>query len=139
MERLLMIRVEALSLTCGGTEILRGIELEAQAGESVALLGHNGAGKTTLIKAIAGLIVPDDGTISTGGVVGYVPDEKGFYSCMTLQDNVTFRARLAGMPRNEAAEEAAQLLERFGLSEYRRQAVSALSQGMARRLSICCA
>jgi len=137
--RLLMIKVRDLSLERCGFEILRRISLEALAGESVALLGHNGAGKTTLIKTIAGLINPEVGVVSTEGIVGYVPDEKGFYSCMTLQDNVTFRARLAGLPKGEAADEVDRLLEQFGLIACREQAASSLSQGMAKRLAICCA
>lgn len=134
-----MIRVDGLSLECCGLEILRRIGLEVCAGESVALLGHNGAGKTTLIKAIAGLVAPDTGVISTEGVVGYVPDEKGFYSCMTLQDNVVFRACLAGLSQDKAEEETDRLFEQFGLAAYRERIASSLSQGMARRLAICCA
>jgi branched-chain amino acid transport system ATP-binding protein len=70
-----MLRIEALDVFYGPVQALRGISLDVEDGEMVALLGANGAGKTTTLRAVSGLLKPASGSISVGGrdVTGWPP------------------------------------------------------------------
>ena len=62
-----LLRVEGLKISYGGINAVKGIDLEVQAGEMVALIGANGAGKTTTLKAICGILAPVAGKIFYSG------------------------------------------------------------------------
>lgn len=64
---MLPLRVTGLAKAYGGRSVLQGVELTAEAGEVVALLGPNGTGKTTLLGCVTGAVIPDAGTIEIGG------------------------------------------------------------------------
>lgn len=129
--------------------VLRGITLDVQPGDSVALLGANGAGKTTVLKSIATLLLPDSGLIRVLGTdvardpgsarrhVGYVlADDRSFHWRLTASENLDFFARLEGISAGEAKPRIAALLERLDLQANASQPFGEFSTGMRQRLAV---
>ena len=110
------------------------------------LLGANGAGKTTLMRMICGILRPDSGEIFYDGMhvgeegyrnmLGYLPQEFGYYPEFTAADFLLYLAALKGIPRRRAKEKAAGLLESVGLGSVASKKVKAFSGGMRQRLGI---
>ena len=126
---------------------VNGLDMTVTAGETVGLLGPNGAGKTTTLHAILGLLQPTAGTVSVFGCsplrhrmdvlsrMNFASVDVDLPSNLTVAECLQVFARIYGMrpvrPRVEA------LMERFGLSEFRRQLIGTLSAGEQMRLKLC--
>ena len=138
-------------LTLGALDL--DIELSVDEAEVVALLGPNGAGKTTLLRAVAGLVPLTSGYVKLDGRVledaasgKYVPTERRsigvvfqdylLFPHLSVLANVAFGMRSRGMPSHEAAEKAAQWLDRVGLSAYVQDKPDALSGGQRQRVAL---
>ena len=124
------------------------LDLEIAHGEIFGLLGPNGAGKTTTILMLLGLSEPTEGTVRVGGldptrsplevkrVVGYVPDNVGFYADLTGRENLSYTAGLNGLPAQEAADVIDRLLGQVGLESAGDSKAGTYSRGMRQRLGI---
>jgi molybdate transport system ATP-binding protein len=138
-------------LTLGALDL--DIELSVDEAEVVALLGPNGAGKTTLLRAVAGLVPLTSGYVKLDGRVledaasgKYVPTERRsigvvfqdylLFPHLSVLANVAFGMRSRGMRSQEAAEKAAQWLDRVGLSAYVQDKPDALSGGQRQRVAL---
>src|SRR5690554_7549727 len=111
-------------------------------GEVFGLLGPNGAGKTTTILMLMGLTEPSSGTVRIAGydstreplqvkrIVGYLPDQVGFYENRTALENLVFTACLNGITEEEARKAADELLDTVGLTEVKNKKVGTFSRGM---------
>jgi ABC-2 type transport system ATP-binding protein len=129
-----------------GTEALKGVSLEIEAGEFFGLLGPNGAGKSTLIHCTTGLAQPTSGSIQVFGhdaiedyadarqAVGLAPQELNLDWFLTVEETLDYNAGYFGMPKKERRERSAELLETFSLVEKRNERTRTLSGGMKRRL-----
>lgn len=98
-----VLQVAGLHAWYGESHILHGIDLEVRAGELVTLLGRNGSGRTTTLKAILGMTGRRQGSVKVNGVetldlpdhklarlgIGYCPEERGIFSTLTTQENLT--------------------------------------------------
>lgn len=143
-----VIEVNGLSKRYGAVLAVAGINLTVKAGEVIGLLGPNGAGKTTTILMLLGLTESSGGTVRILGKdplrqplevkreVGYLPDTVGFYDSMTGRENLSYTARLAGMPRDLARTRIANALENVRLSDAADRPVATYSRGMRQRLGI---
>ena len=103
-----MLQIEALDVFYGQIHALKGVGLEVQRGEIVAILGNNGAGKTTTLKTISGLLVPRRGRIALEGQalsgvppheivlrgIGYVPEGRRIFNRLTVRENLMMGAYL---------------------------------------------
>ncbi|HTU16202.1 MAG TPA: ABC transporter ATP-binding protein [Solirubrobacterales bacterium] len=119
----------------GEREALRGIGFEAHPGEVVAVIGPNGAGKTTLLTILAGIAEPDAGAVETsGGGVGWVPQQAALYRRLTVSENLLLFARLQG--HDDPAARVEQMLELTGLGVRRDDQVGSLSGGNQQRINI---
>src|SRR5262250_2887674 len=132
---------------------LRGVDLTVQPGEFVALMGPSGCGKSTLLNLVAGLDTPDEGEISVAGdaVTGRSEDDLArmrrrhiglvfqFFNLlegMTVLENVTLPAVIAGRRRKMAETRAADLLDLLGIADKARAVPGVLSGGQRQRLAI---
>ena len=110
------------------------------------LLGTNGAGKTTLMRMLCGILQPTGGTISFDGmdvreegyraILGYLPQDFGYYPEFTAMDFLLYMAALKGLPRQAAKWKAKELLELVGLQDLGRKKIKTFSGGMKQRLGI---
>jgi ABC-2 type transport system ATP-binding protein len=152
MARPVVLEVRAAEKRFGGTVALTGVDLAVARGEWVGLLGPNGAGKTTLVRAIAGRVRLDAGTIalrtpgvasrpaaSAGRRLGVAPQENALYPFMTARENLDVFGRLHGLPAAVRRERVAWALEWTGLGERADDRAAGFSGGMKRRLNLACA
>ena len=142
------IRAKGLTKKYGEFTAVDKLDLTVNHGEVYGLLGPNGAGKTTTILMLLGLSEPTAGTArvldldparNPTGVkrrVGYLPDNVGFYSGMTGQQNLRYTARLNRIPKDEAEERIEAMLERVGLADVGKKKVEQYSRGMRQRLGL---
>jgi ABC-2 type transport system ATP-binding protein len=117
-------------------------------GEIFGFLGPNGAGKTTTILMLLGLTEPSRGEARVCGfdpareplkvkrLVGYLPENVGFYQDMTAQENLRYVARLNGIPDEISSDKIDQTLAIVGLSADAHKKAGAFSRGMSQRLGI---
>ena len=112
----------------------------------VGLLGANGAGKTTLIRMICGILEPSSGTVSFNGVnagreeyramLGYLPQDFGYYPEFTARDFLLYFAALKGIPKRQARQRTDELLELVTLQDVAKKKIKTFSGGMKQRLGI---
>ena len=110
------------------------------------LLGTNGAGKTTLMRMLCGILQPTSGTIAFDGmdvseegyraILGYLPQDFGYYPEFTAMGFLLYMASLKGLPKHSAKRRANELLELVGLQEMGRKKIKTFSGGMKQRLGI---
>ena len=110
------------------------------------LLGTNGAGKTTLMRMLCGILQPTSGTIAFDGIdvseegyraiLGYLPQDFGYYPEFTAMDFLIYMAALKGLPKPSAKRRANELLELVGLEDMGRKKIKTFSGGMKQRLGI---
>lgn len=133
-----MIEARKLVRKFGAKTALDSIDLSVADGELFGLIGPDGAGKTTLFRLAAGLIAPTAGTIEIrGGIAfGFVPQRFAMYEDLTVDENLTLRAKLYGVPARDAASRSADLLRRVGMDRFRRRLAGALSGGMKQKLAL---
>jgi ABC-2 type transport system ATP-binding protein len=137
-----------VSVSYANTTILDQISLQADAGETIGLLGLNGAGKSTFLKMLAGINVPDTGTIKIAGVdlgeaplqarslLGYAPDKPPLYPDYTVEQFLKFAGRLRRIPRRHINAATVAAIERCGLGEVRRRIIGNLSHGFQQRVNL---
>ncbi|MCJ2013101.1 ABC transporter ATP-binding protein [Methylobacterium sp. J-076] len=125
-----LLTVRGLQGWYGESHVLHGIDIDVRAGEVVTLLGRNGAGKTTTLRAIIGILGRRSGSIVYDGVetigmasrkiaklgLGYVPEERGIFSSLTVQENLMLppRVKPGGMTVAEIHTLFPNLKERAG-------------------------
>jgi ABC-2 type transport system ATP-binding protein len=122
----------------GTREALRGVNVEARAGELVAVIGPNGAGKTTLLSILAGVQPPSAGELTLAAVgsagIGWVPQQSALYSRLTVAENLELFARLERVSDPRGAVQS--MLEQTGLRERAQERVDRLSGGNRQRVNI---
>jgi ABC-2 type transport system ATP-binding protein len=150
-----MIDVLAVSGACkrfGQTQALNDAALALRQGEWLALLGPNGAGKTTLVRAIAGRVRLDQGTVTLLGErlngtpaaerarrkLGIVPQDIALYPLLTAAENLKAFGSLNGLQGDELGARVEWALKWTGLADRSREPIKRFSGGMKRRLNIAC-
>jgi heme exporter protein A len=139
------IRVRGLSKDFGGRCVLRHIDLDVPAGQSIGLTGANGSGKTTLLRCLASLVRPTAGEVCWFGRpassepgcrrrIGMVAHEHRLYPQLTLRENLIFAARMCGGAAPE--RQASEFLQRVGLSASADYLPGQISKGMRQRVSL---
>ncbi len=127
----------------GGFVAVDALSLRVQRGQIVGFLGPNGAGKTTTIRMIMSIIYPDAGQIRVLGApramevkdrIGYLPEERGLYRKMTVEQTLRYFGRLKGVRGRRLRERIDAVLGQVELADWRRKKVEALSKGMSQKL-----
>ena len=141
------ISIQGLGIRLGNANIIQGLDLEVQAGEFLVLLGPSGCGKSTLLHSIAGFIEPADGSLFIGEQdvtwadpkdrgIGMVFQSYALYPTMTVEKNMSFGPRIAGVPRDEIAQRVARVAEMLHLTELLQRKPANLSGGQRQRVAI---
>ena len=139
------IRLSHVSKAFAGHVAVRDLSIAVPRGSVFGLLGPNGAGKTTTLRMVMNVLGPDAGNIeilgeeagrSTRDRIGYMPEERGLYPRMVLEEQLLFMAEIKGVRRAEAARRLPAWLERLGLLEWRRRKVNELSKGMQQKAQL---
>jgi ABC-2 type transport system ATP-binding protein len=143
-----IIAVNRLTKRFGAITAVNDVSFSVPEGELFGFLGPNGAGKTTTIRMLTGILTPDAGEISIGGIdiqkhpiaakmqMGIIPEMSNVYTDLTAKQNVVLAGRFYGMHRKAVEERADQLLEQFELSERKDDRVEEFSKGMKQRVLI---
>ena len=133
----------------GPTRVLDGVELVHEGAGLVGLVGANGSGKTTLLRIAAQLVEADEGTLEVCGrrveraddatarrLVGWAPHEPLAWRDDSVERNLRYAARLAGLARRDAGERATAALRHWGLERWAGTPVRQLSRGWVQRYSL---
>jgi len=114
---------------------LKDINFEVQAGEAVGLMGANGQGKSTLLRLIAGVLLPDEGSVKvTGGVAPLIELTGGLKSDLTARDNIALVAGLHGLSISEVKKRFDNIVEFAEVGDFLDTPVRHFSSGMKVRL-----
>ena len=137
------IRLLGVSKAFDGHRAVHDLTLEVGQGSVFGLLGPNGAGKTTTLRMVMNVFAPDAGTIEVLGAsagravrdrVGYMPEERGLYPRMSLEEQLVFFAETKGTPRAVALSRLPAWLERLELdAKWRTRKLNELSKGMQQK------
>jgi ABC-2 type transport system ATP-binding protein len=127
-------------------EVLKGLSFEVARGEIFGFLGPNGAGKTTTIKAITGLVFPDQGTITVCGrphtdldakrSIGFMPESPYVYNHLTGREFLRFAAELLALERGLIEERIQQVLEMVSMALAADRPMRTFSKGMLQRMAL---
>ena len=137
------IDIRQVSKRFGTFTAVDDLTLTVPAGCVQGFLGPNGAGKTTTLRMVMNIFAPDTGSIHVLGErmseplkkrIGYLPEERGLYRKMRVQDLLVFFAALKGLPEREGRRRAQDWLQRFGLEAWGRRFVRDLSKGMQQKV-----
>jgi sulfate/thiosulfate transport system ATP-binding protein len=142
-----MISVESVSKRFGDFTALDDISIEAPDGKLTALLGPSGSGKSTLLRVIAGLEVPDSGTVVVSGRdatrlppqkrgIGFVFQHYAAFKHMTLRDNVAFGLKIRKKGKAEIKAKVDELLHLVGLEGFADRYPAQLSGGQRQRMAL---
>jgi ABC-2 type transport system ATP-binding protein len=139
----MLLELENISKSFQQKMAVNNVSLTVNEGEIYGLLGPNGAGKTTLIRVINQIIQADSGTIHYKkellsrkhlSTIGYLPEERGLYRTMTVEDHLIFLGKLRGLDRPTLKNQINYWLERFKIQEWRKKRIEELSKGMAQKV-----
>ncbi len=142
-EQNVTLRVENVTKRFGEFTAVDDLSFNVRAGRVFGFLGPNGAGKTTTIRMIVGITAPDEGKIELFGSkmsselqdkIGYLPEERGLYKKMKVQEQLRYFAALKGVSQKEADRRIDFWLERMRLSEWKTKKTSDLSKGMSQKI-----
>ena len=135
--------IRELSKTYGTFRAVDDISFTVTPGRIFGFLGTNGAGKTTTMRMILDIIRPDSGQITWNGrpntevprrALGYLPEERGLYPKMQVEEQLLFLARLYGADTGTARRSLDEWLERLDITENRKKTVEQLSKGNQQKI-----
>jgi ABC-2 type transport system ATP-binding protein len=148
MSQKIVVETKGLTKSYDGVTVVDHLNLRIVEKEVFGLLGPNGAGKTTTILMLLGLTEPTSGTAQVSGhnptrdplpvkrLIGYLPENVGFYNNLTPRENLQFIAELNNISRDEANTRITELIETVKLGDAADLAVGKFSKGMKQRLGI---
>ena len=147
---MLAVKAEGVGRSFGATRAIRGLDLAVERGAIGGVIGPDGAGKSTLLRLLAGLLLPDEGTIRVAGFdaskdpyavkdrIGYMPQHFSLYGDLTVAENMRFFADYYGVPKDRFEKRKAELLAFSALAPYEGRFGRNLSGGMQKKLALSC-
>ena len=144
------LALKDVSISLGGRQLIKSVNLSLNPGEVVGLLGPNGAGKTTTFSLVIGLLRPDSGAIVMDGRdvadlptpqrarlgLGYLPQEPSVFRQLSVRDNLDLALEQTSLSRSDRIERRDQLIEDFQLSAFVDRFGYQLSGGERRRCEV---
>ena len=133
------VQVSHLEKSFGSTQAVADVSFAVEQGEIFGWLGPNGAGKTTTIRMMLDILQPDRGEVevlggpmteATKNRIGYLPEERGLYQDLRLEQCLVYLATLKGLPEGEARRRVRGYLERFDLAAHADKKIKTLSKAV---------
>ena len=140
-----MLKIDNLTKHYSNVKALDNVSFEVGKGEICGLLGPNGAGKTTLLRIINNLLINDTGTITINGEpvslkttrhIGYMPEERGLYEKMRVEDQIMYFGRLKGGDKKRLRNVMKEYMDIFNLNGQGKRLVKELSKGNQQKVQI---
>ncbi len=143
-----MIKVQNLTKQFSGQTAVDDISFEVKRGEIIGFLGPNGAGKTTTMRMLTGFLHPTRGSVEIAGTdvfknplearrhIGYMPESCPLYLDMRVDEYLTFRAQIKGVPRRTLKARRDSVKEQCGLTDTGRRIIGQLSKGYRQRVGL---
>lgn len=140
-----MLEVKHLTKRFGDMVAVADASFVVKPGEIMGLIGQNGAGKTTTFRMILNFIEPDVGTVSWQGhkltqadynALGYLPEERGLYTKMRVEDQIMYFAQLRGMKARDVRVQIDEWMRRFEVKGKRTDKVKDLSKGNQQKIQL---
>ena len=138
-----MLRIEHITKQFGDKIAVENLDMTVEDGSIMGLIGQNGAGKTTTFRMILDFIKSDSGLISWNGKpitqdvkqgIGFLPEERGLYQKMTVEEQILYFAELHGMKRDEARKELVTWMDKLEVVGKITDKVQTLSKGNAQKV-----
>lgn len=142
-----ILEIENLTKCFGSVTALDNVSFGIREGSICGILGPNGAGKTTLLRIINGILTIDagrvrilgeDASIEASRHIGYMPEERGLYDTMRMEDQILYFGQLKGGDRKRVREVMNEYLELFNLKGQERRRLKELSKGNQQKVQIIC-
>lgn len=142
---MMTLKIEHVTKRFGDFTAVDDLSLTVGEGTMHGFLGANGAGKTTTFRMILGLLNANEGQITwnnqaisyaTSPEIGYLPEERGLYPKMKVEEQLVFLGQLRGMKKNEAKRALTEWLERMEISHYLTKKVEELSKGNQQKIQV---
>lgn len=140
-----ILKIDGLVKQYASVRALDNVSFSVRKGEICGLLGPNGAGKTTLLRIINNLLVCDSGTVSINGIpasleacgrIGYMPEERGLYDKMRVEDQIMYFGQLKGGSKSRLRVVMGEYMEIFNLKGQGKRLVKELSKGNQQKVQI---
>lgn len=140
-----ILEIDSLVKNYASTTALDNVSFNVAKGEICGLLGPNGAGKTTLLRIINALLVSDTGTVKINGIpaslkagqhIGYMPEERGLYDKMKVEDQIMYFGLLKGGDKKRLRSLMNEYMEIFNLKGQERRRIKELSKGNQQKVQI---
>ncbi len=145
------IEARGLSKHFGNLKAVSELDLKVPRGQIYGFLGPNGSGKSTTIRMLCGLLTPTHGTATVLGTeipgkaaelkprIGYMTQKFSLFGDMTVHENLQFIAEIYSFPKAERKARIEELLEKYDLTDQRKQLSGTMSGGQKQRLALACA
>ena len=141
-----MLEAKNLTKTFGDLVAVNDVSFTVEPATIMGMIGQNGSGKTTIFRMLLDFLHPEKGgTVTWNGmpvsnqvrnIVGYLPEERGLYENMTIQDQVIYFARLRGMERDEIIERLEFWMEKFAVKGKVTDKIKTLSKGNQQKVQV---
>lgn len=138
-----IVEARNIEKSFSGHQALSNVSFAIPKGKIFGLLGPNGAGKTSFIRCLNGILIPDAGELIFNGgqtsndtlcKIGYLPEERGLYKKMKVQDQLMYLAQLKGLSKSKAQSNTQYWLEKFDIGSWKNKKIEELSKGMAQKI-----
>lgn len=140
-----MLEVKGLSKSFGALQAVQDVSFTIEDGTIMGMIGQNGAGKTTTFRLILDFLQADRGTILWNGkpltkneydLIGYLPEERGLYSKVSIEDQLIYFARLRGKSKQDAKAKIDYWMEKFQVKGKKTDLVKTLSKGNQQKVQL---
>jgi len=139
-----MIKVNNLTFAYQESDVIKDINFNIEAGESLAVIGPSGCGKSTLLYLLAGLATADSGEIKIKGEkleqirenTGVILQDYGLFPWKTVHDNLALGLKIRGYSKTEVEEIVVETLDRLGIREFAENYPAELSGGQKQRVAV---
>ncbi|MBZ6526181.1 ABC transporter ATP-binding protein [Aerococcaceae bacterium DSM 111021] len=141
-----MLSVTNLIKSFGDLRAVDGVSFDIEDGSILGMIGQNGSGKTTIFRMILDFLTPEEGgTVFWNGekigsniydIVGYLPEERGLYESMTIEQQITYFAQLRGMQKNDIDMKIDEWMKKFDVKGVRTDKIKTLSKGNQQKVQL---